>query len=43
MPKMITDTFAAPSYIMVLDSNLDVYQHWENYKEIARNGYDELV
>lgn len=43
MPKMLTDTFAAPSYIMVFDSNYTVHQHWENHKEVAVDGYNQLV
>jgi hypothetical protein len=28
---------------MVLDSSYKVIHHWENYKEVAEDGYKELV
>jgi hypothetical protein len=43
MPNILTNTYSAPSYIMVLDSSYKVIHHWENYKEVAEDGYEELV
>lgn len=43
LPKPHSNNFGDPSYVMVLDSNFTVNQHWCNSKEVATNGYDELV
>jgi hypothetical protein len=43
MPDLLTKEYAAPSYMLVLDSNLTIYQNWSNYQEVAAGGYSSLV
>ena len=43
MPDFLTEEYAAPSYMIVMDSNLTVYQHWSNKREVPPNGYGSLV
>ena len=43
MPDLLTKEYAAPSYMLVLDQNLTIYQNWSNELEVAAGGYNSLV
>ena len=45
MPTFLTDSYAAPSFMMVMDSNFTVYQHYTNLNEIEHvdGGFGSLV
>lgn len=43
MPDLLTKEYAAPSYMLVLDSNLTIYQNWSNSQEVVAGGYSSLV